>query len=83
MRYCEIGGTGGPAGATGGGTEAVTAGGAGCAGDNPESEDSGVPPETVAETGGAGVTGGTGSARSAGGLLSPVSFGTSQVQRQW
>ena len=41
MRYCEIGGTGGPAGATGGGTEAVTAGGAGCAGDNPESEDSG------------------------------------------
>jgi len=57
------------------------AGGAGCAGDatdGPEAEDSaGVPPETVTETGGAGVTGGTGSSRSAGNWLPPVSFGAS------
>ena len=77
--YWEIGGAGGPAGGTGGngGPEAVTArgragnitsGGAGVA------DGSDVLLEMAADiAGGAGVTGGTGSDRSAG--VSPFSFG--------
>ncbi len=83
--YREIGGAGGPAGATGGrgGAEAATAGDAGSAGGGAEGPPavSGVPLETAAETvgeaAGAGVTGGTGSARSTGVSPLPVSFGVS------
>src|SRR6266849_5192607 len=82
--YWEIGGAGGPAGATAGsgGAEAVTAGGAGgAAGADGAGAGSGVPLETAADTAGesdgAGVTGGTGSARSAGVSPVPVSFGGS------
>jgi len=65
--YWEIGGTGGPAGATGGGggTRAVTAGGgAGCVeGPDAPAMGSGVPLETAVgaagEACGAGVTGAT------------------------
>src|SRR5450432_1552050 len=83
--YWEIGGAGGPAGAAGagGGTEAVTAG------DGPDNAlgveapvaGSGVPLETAAgvveEPCGAGVTGGTGSARSAVVSPLPAGFGAS------
>src|ERR1700730_7842173 len=87
--YFEIGGTGGPAGVTGagvgsgGGAEAVTAAGAGCGADGggAAAAGSGDPLETAAdfarEAGGAGVTGGTGSARSTGVSPLPVSLGAS------
>ena len=84
--YLEIGGSGGPAGATGagGGTEAVTAwGGAVGAAEGPDAPavGSGVPLETAVgaagEACGAGVIGGTGSGRSAGGSPLPVCFGAS------
>ncbi|HTF00391.1 MAG TPA: hypothetical protein VK621_17370, partial [Bradyrhizobium sp.] len=81
--YWEIGGTGGPAGATGAGcgTEAVTAGdGAGDAADGPDDPPVGSGPLEAAEGDageacGAGVTGGTGSDRSAGISSLPVCFG--------
>ena len=66
--YCEIGGAGGPAGATGGAADAAT----GAAGDGAGAavpsalsveDEAGV----LLEAGGAGVTAGTGSARSGGG----------------
>ena len=73
--YCEMGGAGGPAGATGGGADAAT----GAAGVDPgaaalsalsvEDEADGVP-----EAGGAGVTAGTGSARNGGGGGGSASF---------
>ena len=84
--YWEIGGTGGPAGATGAGcgTEAVTAGdGAGDAADGPDDPPvgSGVRLEAAVgaagEACGAGVTGRTGSERSAGISSLPVCFGAS------
>ena len=77
--YWEIGGAGGPAGATGGngGVEAVMAG-AGTGGGAGTGDDSDVPLETAADIdGGAGVTGGTGSDRSAG--VSPLSLGASTL----
>ena len=83
--YWEIGGAGGPAGAAGagGGTEAVTAGGGpdSALGVEAPAAGSGVPLETAAgaveEPCGAGVTGGTGSARSAVVSPLPVGFGAS------
>jgi hypothetical protein len=81
--YWEIGGAGGPTGAAGarGGIEAVNAAGGPDGPPDVEApaEDSSVPPETaggtVDEPCGAGVTGGTGSARSA--VVSPLPVGFS------
>ena len=77
-----MGGTGGPAGTTGGeggGTDAVTAGGAAAAGADGLPAGSDVPLAVIAEAGGAGVTGGTGSARSGVGSLPAFSFGASTL----
>ena len=77
--YLEMGGAGGPAGATGGGgVEAVWAGGSGVAVAVAEGVIAG---SALSEGGaaGAGVTGGTGSERSGVGSLPPVSFGASTL----
>ena len=79
VTYLEMGGAGGPAGATGGGgVEAVWAGGSGVAVAVAEGVIAG---SALSEGGaaGAGVTGGTGSGRSGVGSLPPVSFSASTL----
>ena len=77
--YWEIGGAGGPAGATGGsgGVEAVTVGGGGCdAGSAGVADGSGLFVTAAAVDAGAGVTGGTGSGRVAGGSAFAAEWAT-------